>query len=106
MQENIFTHSKDFFEALISDIQSAKKIVLLETYIFDSDALGKQIAHALIKAASQGAKIQLLIDGAGSPLWGGRLAKKLRSAGVEIRIFHPFPWGIWQWGRSVIRLPF
>lgn len=106
MQETIFMQGKDFFDALISDIHSAQKTILLETYIFDSDAVGKSIAQALANAAARGVKIQILIDGAGSPLWGGSIAKKLKISGVEIRIFHPFPWGIWQWGRSVIRLPF
>jgi cardiolipin synthase A/B len=25
---------------------------------------------------------------------------------MEVRIYHPFPWGIWQWSHSVIRLPY
>ncbi len=107
MQEDIFTYGEDFFDALVSDIQSAEKSILLETYIFDSDLVGKRIAQALVDAASRGVKIQILIDGAGSPLWGGGgLARKLKLPDIEVRIFHPYPWGIWQWGQSVIRLPF
>lgn len=106
MQETIFMHGKAFFDELIKDIGIAKKTILMETYIFDPDSLGKSIANALIEAANRGVKIKLLIDGAGSPLWGGSIAKKLNLAGIDVRIFHPFPWGIWQWERSVVQLPF
>lgn len=103
--ENIFVDGSDFFASLIQDIKSAEHSIDLETYIFKNDKLGEEIADALITAANNQVKIRVLVDGAGSPVWGGSLTRRLEKAGVDTRIFHPFPWRIWHWSRSVIRLP-
>ncbi len=103
--ENIFVDGSDFFSSLIDDINHAQHSIDLETYIFKGDKLGEQIAEALISAANRQVKIRVLVDGAGSPVWGGSLTRRLEKAGIDTRIFHPFPWRIWHWSRSVIRLP-
>jgi cardiolipin synthase len=77
----------------------------METYIFKGDKLGEDIAAALIAAAHRQVKIRVLVDGAGSPIWGGSMTRRLEKAGIDTRIFHPFPWRIWHWSRSVISLP-
>ena len=77
----------------------------METYIFKGDKLGEDVAEALIAAAKRQVKIRVLVDGAGSPVWGGSMTRRLEKAGIDTRIFHPFPWRIWHWSRSVIRLP-
>lgn len=106
IQENIFLEGSSFFQACLQDIHAAKKTIDIEMYIFSNDNLGNKIADALYEAAKRGVKVRILIDGAGSPLWGGTVDKKLEDAGAQVRIFHPFPWGFWQWSRSKIRLPF
>lgn len=106
LQEDIFLEGSSFFQALLQDIHAAKKTIDIEMYIFSNDNLGNKIAEALYEAAKRGVKVRILIDGAGSPLWGGTADKKLEEAGAQVRIFHPFPWGFWQWSRSKIRLPF
>lgn len=103
--ENIFVDGSEFFASLIHDIKSAQHSIDLETYIFKNDKLGEEIADAMITAANNQVKIRVLVDGAGSPVWGGSLTRRLERAGIDTRIFHPFPWRIWHWSRSVIRLP-
>ncbi|MBX9586625.1 MAG: cardiolipin synthase B [Gammaproteobacteria bacterium] len=103
--ENIFVDGSEFFASLIQDIKSAQHSIDLETYIFKNDKLGEEIADAMITAANNQVKIRVLVDGAGSPVWGGSLTRRLERAGIDTRIFHPFPWRIWHWSRSVIRLP-
>jgi cardiolipin synthase len=104
-RENIFVDGSAFFASLLNDISLAQHSIDMETYIFKGDKLGEDVAEALIAAAKRQVKIRVLVDGAGSPIWGGSMTRRLEKAGIDTRIFHPFPWRIWHWSRSVIRLP-
>jgi len=104
--EYLFTKGEHYFKALIQAIDSAQHMVKLEVYNFNQDELGQSVAQALSRAAKRGVDVNLLIDGAGTPFWAGSFANALEKAGVKTRIFHPFPWGFWQWSRSVVKLPF
>lgn len=106
LDETVYMNGSDYFHALINDIHQAKQQIDLETYIFNRDELGKRIVAALIAAAKRGVKIRVLVDGCGSPFWGNGLARQLERAGVETKVFHPFPWHFWNWSRSVVKLPF
>ena len=103
--ETIFFNGSDHFNSLIKDIDNALSSIDLETYIFQRDRLGDRIVEALINAAQRGIKIRLLVDGAGTPYWGGGYARKLERAGIQTRVFHPFPWQFWNWSRSVVKFP-
>ncbi len=103
--ESIFVDGSDFFDSLLEDINAAQHSIDMETYIFKGDQLGDKIAEALITAAKRQVKIRVLVDGAGSPVWGGSMTRRLEKAGIDTRIFHPFPWRVWHWSRSVIHLP-
>ena len=105
-REQLFINGKQFYDTLIYDIDHAQNYIDLETYIFKTDAVGQLIADALIRAAKRGVIIRVLVDGAGSPQWGSnRMAKRMEEAGIKTRVFHPFPWHLWNWSRSVVRLP-
>jgi cardiolipin synthase len=106
MQQTIFFSGDNYFAALLADIGTASKSIALETYIFNPDSLGEKIALYLIKAAQRGVQIRVLVDGAGTPLWGEQLTLDMEQAGIQTRIFHPFPWRIWHWSRSHVRTPF
>lgn len=105
-EETIFLCGEDYFEALLTDIAHAKKCIDLETYIFNHDALGQRILEALLIVAQRGVKIRILVDGAGTPGWNESITQKLEAAGIEARVYHPFPWRFWQWRHAMIRLPF
>ena len=104
-EEQIYTNGSDHFDALINDILNAKNSIDLETFIFEKDHLGDRIVAALEKVAKQGIHVRILVDGAGSPLWTTNYAKQLETAGAKTRVFHPFPWQLWNWSRSVVKLP-
>lgn len=106
LQQIIFSSGDEYYKNLLNDINHAEKTIDLETYIFNHDDLGIKIIDALIAAKERGVEVRVLVDGAGSPLWGGRLTKKLEKAGVQTRIFHPFPWRLWHWSRSHVKKPF
>jgi cardiolipin synthase len=102
--ELIISDCVSYFDCLINDIKKAKKSIDLETYIYSKDAIGIEVANALVEAANRGVRIRVLVDGAGTPMWGNTLTRKMESAGIQTRVFHPFPWRLWQWSRSVVRV--
>ncbi len=103
--ETILSDGKDYYDALLRDIEKAKQCIDLETYIFNKDHLGILLANALIDAAQRGVRVRILVDGAGTPMWRGAFVKKLEQSGIQTKVFRPFPWHLWNWSRSVIKLP-
>ncbi|ACJ19166.1 phospholipase D-like domain-containing protein [Coxiella burnetii] len=104
--ERLFTDGQKHFDELLLDIEEAKHSIDLETYLFHNDALGQRVAVKLAEAAERGVKVRIMVDGAGSPLWSTNFARLLESAGARTKVFHPFPWQLWDWSRSIIKLPF
>lgn len=101
--ETVFIDGGKYFDTLIQDIQQAKHSIALETYIFQRDSLGKQVITALSEAAKRGLQVRVMVDGAGTPWWSTQFARALEKAGATTKVFHPFPWQLWNWSRSVIR---
>lgn len=106
INETIFNDGDHHFSALLNDINEAKQSIDLETYIFNKDFLGEKVVNALIAAANRGVQVRVLTDGAGTPYWSTGYAKRLEKAGAITKVFHPFPWQLWNWSRSMVRVPF
>tara|TARA_A100001015_G_scaffold263778_1_gene310961 strand:+ start:573 stop:1709 length:1137 start_codon:yes stop_codon:yes gene_type:complete len=104
-KENVFNHGPDYFDAILRDIDNAKKSIIIEIYAFKIDPLGKKILKALKDASKRGVSVRVLVDGAGTPSWHGRYINQLEASGAQTKVFHPFPWQFWQWHRSVSQLP-
>tara|TARA_A100001015_G_scaffold147806_1_gene163904 strand:- start:2229 stop:3401 length:1173 start_codon:yes stop_codon:yes gene_type:complete len=104
--EILFTSGSDFFKSLLTDIDKAQQTIYFETYIFKNDKIGKQIVKKLIQAAQRGVRVYVLVDGCGSPFWGTDFAVQLEKNEIKNKVYHPFPWQLWNWSRSVVRLPF
>jgi cardiolipin synthase len=94
-REQLFFSGDDFFGAGISAIAQARSSVVLEAYIFATDALGKRVIEALVSAAGRGVSVRVVVDGIGSPGWKGAYASELQSAGVQFHIFNEPPWAKW-----------
>ncbi len=80
---------KDFFAQLEQQLDSAKKEVFVETYIFENDASGQRIAKALARAAQRGVAVHLVIDGFGSKSIHDELIEVFASGPVQWQIFRP-----------------
>jgi cardiolipin synthase len=104
-EETVFAQGQGHFESLLEDIANAQHSIDLETYAFHNDHLGKRVATALASAAARGVNVRVLVDGAGSPFWSAGVANELEKAGAITKVFHPFPWQLWNWSRSVVKLP-
>ena len=79
----------EFFPALEEEIDAASSEIHLETYIFEADETGNRIAVALMRAASRGVAVHLLVDGFGSRLFTQNLQPALLEAGVQSLVFRP-----------------
>ncbi len=86
---NVMSNPREIYSSMLKDIASAKKIIYLETYIYDYDRVGHMFRKALIEKAKQGVKIKLLIDA-----WGSSVKKdyfkQLEKYGAEVKFFREF----------------
>jgi len=78
-----------FFPALRAAIDGAQRELYLETYIFEDDETGRQIAAALSRAARRGVSVRLLVDGFGARAFPARLMPALEADGVHVLIYRP-----------------
>jgi cardiolipin synthase len=80
-----FSNSEEILRAIAADVDSAKKSVLMEFYIWNEGGAADEVLDALIRAAGRGVCCRLLVDAVGArPWWRGRQPKRLREAGVEV----------------------
>lgn len=92
LEEEVFHDGDLFFEGLLSAVDSARRSVDFESYIFDKDSLGRKVLDHLIDAASRGVQVRLLLDAFGSLTWGASDLASLRKKGIKARLYHPLPW--------------
>jgi cardiolipin synthase len=78
-----------YFPDLIASFDAAQREIHLETYIFEADATGREVAAALMRAARRGVVTRLLLDGFGSRTLAPQLLGEMRGAGVEVLHFRP-----------------
>ncbi len=82
---------KEYFPALIHQINRAKSDIYFETYIFFPDDVGRSVMRALQQAARRGVHVHVITDWIGT---GTRLCRLLRrefeKAGVHFRVFNPW----------------
>lgn len=78
-----------YFPALRAAIDAARHELYLETYIFEDDDTGREIAAALSRAARRGVTVRLLVDGFGARDFPGRLMPALQAAGVHVLVYRP-----------------
>jgi cardiolipin synthase len=89
------------FPAMIELIDSARRLVLFENFIFAGDATGRRFAGALGNAAKRGVDVRVLYDPIGTLMVkGGSIARVLSEQGVAARPFRPLsPFQPWSWLR-------
>lgn len=78
-----------FFSAMLLMIREATQSIHLQTYIFDEDETGKEIAGELMAASSRGVLVYILVDGYASQNLSDEFILQLKSAGIHFRWFEP-----------------
>ena len=79
----------EFFPALLTAIDEARHEVHLESYIFEDDRTGRDVAGALMAAARRGVDVRVLVDGFGAPAFSTTLMPALTDAGVMALVYRP-----------------
>ena len=97
----LLVNGEQYFPALLAAIESARRVIEIETYIFAEDNIGLRVMFALAAAAGRGVEVRLLIDGFGGGEHARRLVDELGVHGVQVRIYRPERW--WRLERKLLR---
>ena len=93
----LFTEGDSLYAAMQAAIRAAEREVVLESYIFADDEVGRALADVLAERARSGIDVRVHLDAAGSLFWASRdLDRFLRDSGVTLRWFHR-----WHWSRPL-----
>jgi cardiolipin synthase len=97
----LFTEGDLLYKAMLSAMAAAQRRVLLESYIFADDEIGRRFASALTERAQAGVSVRVHLDAAGSLFWAShQLISDLRRSGVKVRWFHRWSWRHpWRYNR-------
>jgi len=81
------------YPAMLEAIAGARRHVVLSSYIFDNDALGRQFAEALVGARQRGVEVRVLVDAVGARYSRPSIVGPLRDGGVAVELFLGGPLG-------------
>jgi cardiolipin synthase A/B len=89
-------NGENAFPRMLKAIGTARDSVLLTTYIFETDPVGRKFIDALADAAARGVQVRVLVDGVGEWYSWPHAVTVLRQAGVRAERFLaprllPFP---------------
>jgi len=76
------------YARMIAEIDAARRSIILETYIFDRDAIGLRLAEALARAHRRGVAVRVLIDAVGVRYSVPSIVGTLESAGIAVDLFN------------------
>lgn len=85
---HMFKGGDETYAQMISSIDAAKRSIILETYIFDHDAIGLRLAEALVNAQRRGVVVRVLIDAVGARYTVPSIIGILREGGVVTDLFN------------------
>ena len=85
----LLENGEEFFPRVFDAIREAQREVIIETFILFEDKVGLALHAAMRAAAQRGVKVDLMIDGFGSPDLSREYLESLATAGVKVRVFDP-----------------
>jgi cardiolipin synthase len=85
----LLENGEDFFPRVFEAIAAARREVLVETFILFEDKVGLELQRHLIEAARRGVRVDLTVDGYGSPGFSPGFVAALSDAGARLRVFDP-----------------
>lgn len=87
------------YPAMLNAIRGAQRSIALQSYIFDNDLIGRELAQALIEAQERGVQVRVLIDAIGAKYSHPPIVSVLKRGGVKTARFMTNPLG-------VLRMPY
>ena len=76
------------YSAMLEAIAKAERGIMLETYIFDRDQIGRRFVTALIDAVKRGVEVRVLIDAVGARYSVPSVLGMLTDGGVTVDVFN------------------
>jgi cardiolipin synthase len=76
------------YGAMLEAIAKAERGIMLETYIFDRDEIGRRFVAALIDAVKRGVEVRVLIDAVGARYSVPSVLGMLQDGGVTVDVFN------------------
>jgi cardiolipin synthase len=92
MDYQVLTNGDQIFPAMIAAIDSAKRRISFETYIYDRGDVANQFTAALERAAQRGVTVNLVLDAIGASTIDRAHAERLEKAGCHVQKFNPARW--------------
>jgi cardiolipin synthase len=77
------------YGAMFETVKSARDHINLETFIFEADETGKQLADLLVEKQSEGVQVNLIYDSVGSLGTPRSFFDRLRESGAKVLEFNP-----------------
>lgn len=87
----LLENGEAFFPAVFQAIENAESEVVIETFIWAEDKVGRDLQQVLITAAERGVRVTVTVDDYGSPGFSAPFLQALRRAGVALLVFDPKP---------------
>jgi cardiolipin synthase len=94
-QLEIYHSGEAAFAAMFQAVAAARQEVLLESYIFKDDAVGRAMLDELAAAARRGVMVRVLADALGSWATGSRFWRDMARRGIEAHLFNPLFKHLW-----------
>lgn len=85
----ILSDTVSTYKAIFTAIEQAKQFVHLEFYIVKDDYIGRELQELLLRKASDGVRVRMIVDGVGSYKLSSGYIAQLRKGGVELYCFLP-----------------
>ncbi len=101
-QFTLLENGEAFFPRVFECIAAAEREVVLETFIWFDDKVGRALQAALIAAGQRGVQVDVTIDDFGSPDLPLAFLAALADAGVRVHVFDPGP-RLWGWRTNLFR---
>ncbi|WP_202922377.1 cardiolipin synthase [Sinimarinibacterium sp. NLF-5-8] len=77
------------YPAMLAAIHAAREWIILDTYIFDNDFVGRAFVTALGDARQRGVDVRVMLDGVGRHYSLFPITRRLRKRGIDVAIFNP-----------------
>ncbi len=97
----LYSSTKEAWEGLFSAIQSAKKSIYWELYIFLDDEIGTKFFDVLEEKSRAGVDVKLIVDSLGSFWIPRKRVQSLKESGVDIHFFYDRTKRIRSWWKRI-----
>ena len=87
----LLENGREYYDSAFAAIREARREVMLETFIWFWDDVGKHMMDALEVAASNGATVDITVDGFGTPDLPEECLRRMSEFGIKLHIFDPSP---------------